>query len=112
MPKPVDLDALIHDIDVECGFIFDSDGVLEESMYLDLAENFAAMSSMITAMSREIAEDFDLGELDNIILNTKSGLFVVKKIEADRYLGVVTYDASKLALIHRRLQSLFAETEV
>ncbi|MBD0823287.1 roadblock/LC7 domain-containing protein [Aestuariibaculum marinum] len=111
MPKPIDLDALIEDIDVECGFIFDSDGVLEESMYLDLSENFAAMSSMITTMCREIAEDFELGEIDNIILNAQSGLFVVKKVEEDRYLGVVTYDSSKLALIHRRLQSLFQETE-
>ncbi|MFD2891971.1 hypothetical protein ACFS5J_08110 [Flavobacterium chuncheonense] len=109
MSRKVNLEMLIDDIDVECGFVFDSEGVLDRSLYLDLAENFAAMSGMITTMCKEIMEDFNLGELDEIILNTNSGLFFVKKIQNNEYLGIVTKDSSKLALIHMKLQNLLKE---
>lgn len=111
MSTQVHLEALIEDLDVDCGFIFDANGVLQEAFYLDLAENFAAMSSMIATMCHEIVEDFELGKLDDVILNTDSGLFYIKKFEDHKYLGLVTYDASKLALIHGKLQNLQKETE-
>ncbi len=104
--KKINLEQLVDDTEVDAALIFNSDGILTKSIYLELAENYAAMSGILTTMSIELLQDLKLGNLDEIILNTDLGLFFIKKIDKNEYLGLVSKSASKMAIIHMKLQKL------
>lgn len=104
--KKINLEQLVDDTEVDAALIFNNDGILTKSIYLELAENYAAMSGILTTMSIELLQDLKLGNLDEIILNTDLGLFFIKKIDKNEYLGLVSKSASKMAIIHMKLQKL------
>ncbi len=101
----IKLDALIESIGVEAGLVFNTDGVLLEFQQLEYPGNIAAMSGVLLTMCKELLEDLKYGVTNELILQGEKGLFFVKKLKNDEYLGLFTKDPSKLGLIHLKMQN-------
>ncbi len=106
MKSKLDLNLLIEDTGVDSALVFNEDGNLIRSEYLDFDGNIAAMAGVLLTMCKELIEDLKFGNSQELILHADKGLFFVKKIEKEEYLALITKNASKLGLIHLKLQSI------
>ncbi|WP_136667643.1 roadblock/LC7 domain-containing protein [Flavobacterium sp. H122] len=104
--KKLDLDALINETGVDSALIFNGDGNLIKSLYLNFDGNIAAMGGILLTMCKELIEDLKLGNSQELILQAEKGLFFVRKLEKDEYLALITKNPSKLGLIHLKLQAI------
>lgn len=104
--KKLNLDVLIEETGVDSALVFNEDGVLIKSHYLDFDGNIAAMAGVLMTMCKELIDDLKFGNSNELILNADKGLFFVRKLEKDEYLALISKNASKLGLIHLKLQSI------
>lgn len=104
--KRIDLDALIDETGVDSALIFNGDGNLIKSHYLDFDGNIAAMGGILLTMCKELIEDLKFGNSHELILQADKGLFFVRKLDKDEYLALITKNPSKLGLIHLKMQAI------
>lgn|SRR6218665_2211374 len=104
--KKLDLDTLIEETGVDSALVFNEDGILIKSHYLDFDGNIAAMAGVLLTMCKELVDDLKFGTSHELILHADKGLFFVRKLEKGEYLALITKNASKLGLIHLKLQSI------
>jgi predicted regulator of Ras-like GTPase activity (Roadblock/LC7/MglB family) len=106
MKSKIDLNVLLEETGVDSAMVFNEDGNLIKSQYLDFDGNIAAMAGVLLTMCKELIEDLKFGNSHELILHADKGLFFVRKVEKDEYLALITKNASKLGLIHLKLQSI------
>lgn len=104
--KKLDLDALIDETGVDSALVFNGDGNLLKSHYLDFDGNIAAMGGILLTMCKELIEDLKFGNSHEVIIHADKGLFFVRRLEKDEYLALITKNPSKLGLIHLKLQAI------
>lgn len=104
--KKLDLDALIEETGVDSALVFNGDGNLIKSHYLDFDGNIAAMGGVLLTMCKELIEDLKFGTSHEVIVQADKGLFFVRRLEKDEYLALITKNPSKLGLIHLKMQAI------
>lgn len=104
--KKLDLDALIDETGVDSALVFNGDGNLLKSHYLDFDGNIAAMGGILLTMCKELIEDLKFGNSHEVIIQADKGLFFVRRLEKDEYLALITKNPSKLGLIHLKMQAI------
>ncbi|SHI35697.1 roadblock/LC7 domain-containing protein [Flavobacterium terrae] len=104
--KKLDLDALIDETGVDSALVFNGDGNLLKSHYLDFDGNIAAMGGVLLTMCKELIEDLKFGNSNEMIIHADKGLFFVRRLDKDEYLALITKNPSKLGLIHLKLQAI------
>lgn len=104
--KKLDLDTLIDETGVDSALVFNGDGNLIKSHYLDFDGNIAAMGGYLLTMCKELIEDLKFGNSHEVIIHADKGLFFVRRLEKDEYLALITKNPSKLGLIHLKMQAI------
>lgn len=97
--KRIILSDLLKSTNTDGILLFNVKGELLESVSINHAKNFAAMSKVVITMAEGIIQNLKSGEFYQLVCKATEGVFVIQRIVNNSFLCAFSKEADKSSLI-------------
>lgn len=99
------LEETISEIGADAFLITDLEGNVVSFSNINYPENIALMTEAAFSMNKDLSNDLNNGELEQLITKTSKGIMITSKIE-NNIISIISNDFSKLGILLKKVSSI------